>query len=1210
MTAVAGAWFHWNCRSGDSMVQNKQTSKRGVFFSMDALFALFVVLSLISMLSLFSFDSSSQEMTMLSMHSQAGDAIDVLAKTTLGDIGHEQIARHLYSEGLFAAKDRNKTLLDAIGTLWASNDTTNISLSSNVSRLIGPLLPANTYWAFLIDNDTIYNSSTLGDGRFVSGVSRRLASGYKLSEPVIGYVSRAFLSTLRGRQAAAYAFFGGFVGQGNLTIYVRDIPGNSSIQDLYVELNLGSDADLYVNGNYCESLIKSPGAFTVDNWTLNSCLGSINPGADNAFQLYFTGSNQSLHFLGGGFIKVTYNTDQMAPPVTSNARYYFPGINGVINLYDSFYVPGNISAMTAYMHFRSNQQAFLNLGNHRIMTALGNDSVQIINLGNAQLDALLDYQNLSSVTVPLRMGIFANGTGEGNMSNADVILITDVSGSMAWRIGYDDSTSGQVRACNDSKLFQSDTQRLALAKCVDGVFIDSILNTPGPRIGLVSFSDNANSYESLTNNGAYLKGRVDLYSAGGGTCICCAINRAYNILNSQSYTGRTKYIVVMTDGIAGNRCTNIGGWTYDDSPSIYTMYGMKMTGDTGQAVGSSGRIVSRSGGLWQTQSSPTSSTLYGIDFRNSSFGFAVGYNGVIIRWNVSSWGSQTSPTSSQLNGVSFAASNLAFAAGNGGTVARWNGSAWATVNSSTTSNLNAIDMYSSSLGFAVGASGRIIKWNGSAWSTLSSPTTQALYGISMLSPSLGFAVGQAGRIIKWNGTSWSTASSPVSDTLQGIELYNATLGFAVGANGRILVWNGSDWESDTSPESNTLYGVSFSARNLSFATGSNGDIIRWDSAVQCNGISTSGTSVCSGNSADCNTGACTCASTNAIFSAGRAHTDLNATVHAVGFGPVESCTIANVTLRNIALAGNGSYFSSSDPAQLMAIYRLLAQFILNQSFSGQITIVTGNVSTELFPDSYLAFNFTPETPALGYREISVPMETPRFPTCQGSFFIPAQFNVSDVRVTSYSSDYWTDNVSVLSDATGGVYQQVFRLADYSSNYQGLGDPFIVQFRASCVSSNRTNTVYIRTGLGPGNSSPICSSDNRAIYNARFTASVPYGPVLPSLRGHNVTVYYDLDHNGISDGVSYVFYGATLPGYNSTPVDVGDLDTSSNALDEAFVRLLNKLNFVVPSGNSGLPGSANNPIDVQLSEEVSVQVTSLSEVPYMWGPVDMGIALWR
>jgi len=1189
---------------------NAGAGKRGVFFSMDALFALFVVLSLISMLSLLSFDSSSQEMTMLSMHSQAGDAIDVLAKTTLGDIGHEGIARRLYSDELFDANDRNKTLLDIIGTLWATNDTTNITLSSNVSRLLEPLLPANTYWAFLIDNDTIYNSSAIGEGRFVSGVSRRLASGYKLSEPVVGYVSRAFLSTLRGRQAAAYAFFGGFVGQGNLTTYVRDIPGNASIQDLYVELNLGSDADLYVNGDYCASLIKSPGDFTVDNWTLNSCTGSISPGADNAFQLFFTGDNESVQFIGGGFIKVTYNTDQMAPPVTSTSRYYFPGINGVINLYDSFYVPGNISAMTAHMHFRSNQQAFLNIGNHRIMTADGNDSVQIIDISNAQLDALLDYQNLSSVTVPLRMGIFANGTGEGNMSNADVILITDVSGSMDWRIGYEDSTPGEERACNSSNLFQPDTQRLALAKCVDRTFIDTILNTTGPRIGLVSFSNNANSYESLTNNGAYLKGRVDLYSAGGGTCICCAINRAYNILNSQSYAGRTKYIVVMTDGIAGNRCTNVGGWTDDDSPTSYTMYGIKMTGDVGQAVGSSGRIVRRSGGAWQTQSSPTSSTLYGIDFRNSSFGFAVGYNGVIIRWSGGSWGSQTSPTNKDLNGVSFASSSLAFAAGASGTIAKWNGSVWSTISSSTSSNLNAIDMYSSSLGFAVGQTGRIIKWNGSVWSTLSSPTSQQLYGISMLSPTLGFAVGASGRIIKWDGSSWSTMSSPVSDTLRGIEMYNSTLGFAVGANGRIIVWNGTDWDSDTSPVGNTLYGVSFSAGNLSFATGSNGDIIRWDSAVQCNGISTSGTPVCGGTSADCDTGACTCASTNAIFSAARAHNDLNATVHTIGFGPVNTCSIANTTLLLSAEAGNGSYFYSSDPAQLMEIYRLLAQFIINQSFSGQITIVTGNVSTELFPDSYFEFNFTPETPALGYREINVPMETPRFSTCEGSFFIPAQFNVSDIRVTSYSTDYWTDNVSVLSDATGGVYQQVFRLADYSSNYQTLGDPFMVQFRASRVTSNRTNYVYVSTGLGPGNTSATCSADNRAIYNARFTASVPYGPVLPSLFGHNVTVYYDLDHDGISDGVSYVSYGATLPGYNSTPVDVSSLDTSGNALDESFVRLLEKLNFVVPAGNSGLAGSSNNPIDVQLSEEVSVQVTSLSEVPYMWGPVDMGITVWR
>ncbi|RLG19249.1 hypothetical protein DRN67_03240, partial [Candidatus Micrarchaeota archaeon] len=652
------------------------SERKGIFFSLDALFAIFILLSLVLLLSLLSFDSISEEMAMVSMHAQSGDAIDTMAKTRLGDIGSEQIARHLYSENLFELSDNNKTLLDVVGALWVTNYSQNISLASNVSRLLEPLLPPNVNWAFLIDNYTLYNTSPLGEGYFVTGVSRRLASGYRLSEPVIGFVARAFLSTIRGRQASAYVFYGGFVGQGNLTTYIRNIPSNSTISNIYAEFNLGSDAELYINGAHCSSLIKSPGDYAVDNWTLPGCTGSILPGEDNEFIIQFTDSNASKHFVGGGFIRITYDTEQMAPPVTNSMRYYFPGINGIINLYDSFYVPGNISAMSAHLHFKSDQETFLNIGNHRVMTAVGNESTQTIDIDDATLSSMLDYQNISLITVPLRMGIIANDTGDANLSNADVILITDISGSMNWRIGYDDSYPGTIRDCDDPALFNSDTQRLALAKCVDKSFINIVLNASGSRVGLVAFSTTANNYDGLTNNSAYLESRINSYSAGGGTCICCAINRAHDMLNSQSYEGRRKYIIVMTDGIAGYRCTNSGGWVIDSSPTSYSRYGLDMLGEQGQSVGSSGRIVRRSGGSWSMQTSPTSRTLYAIDLRDSTHGFAVGYRGRIIEWNGASWSIDSSPTSRTLYGISYASDSRAFAVGYRGRIIEWNGASW------------------------------------------------------------------------------------------------------------------------------------------------------------------------------------------------------------------------------------------------------------------------------------------------------------------------------------------------------------------------------------------------------------------------------------------------------------------------------------------------------------------------------------------------------
>ncbi len=112
----------------------------------------------------------------------------------------------------------------------------------------------------------------------------------------------------------------------------------------------------------------------------------------------------------------------------------------------------------------------------------------------------------------------------------------------------------------NNPIFFNDTQRLSLAKCLDKYFTDTILNTTGSRMGLVHFSTSA--YDStgtgLSDDIDSLYTAIDSYSAGGGTCVCCAINRAYAILDSQSSGLRNKFIVVMTDGVTGYNCGGCG----------------------------------------------------------------------------------------------------------------------------------------------------------------------------------------------------------------------------------------------------------------------------------------------------------------------------------------------------------------------------------------------------------------------------------------------------------------------------------------------------------------------------------------------------------------------------------------------------------------------------------------------------------------------------
>ena len=70
-----------------------------------------------------------------------------------------------------------------------------------------------------------------------------------------------------------------------------------------------------------------------------------------------------------------------------------------------------------------------------------------------------------------------------------------------------------------------------------------------------------------------------------------------------------------------------------------------------------------------------------------------------------------------------------------------------------------------------------------------------------------------------------------------------------------------------------------------------------------------------------------------------------------------------------------------------------------------------------------------------------------------------------------------------------------------------------------------------------------------------------------------------------------------------------MDIDNNAVDYAFLRLLDYLNFITIPSNSGRPGSINNPIDIEISEDMTVDTLSIGGIPYMWGPVDIGIEVW-
>ncbi|MFC2154844.1 hypothetical protein ACFLRC_05130 [Candidatus Altiarchaeota archaeon] len=263
---------------------------------------------------------------------------------------------HYMSEDVLESLNK-QGILDEVGEAWAENNTNR---STEIADYyLDELIPESTGYRLIIEDEII--SESVGRTPRAESTelthSTRLLVGYGKGLPVTGSVARAFLTGVQAKTTSSYGYFGGFVGEGNITRIISDIPSDANITEVYLELSVGSDFYVYINGNQCGGLqTKASNTFSVGEYDLTACSADINPGVNNTFEIVFNTDDLSVSYIGGGFVRVGYDTQELAEPPPSNVmRYYFPGIVGLINLYDSFYVPGDLYQMDMFLHILSGQ---------------------------------------------------------------------------------------------------------------------------------------------------------------------------------------------------------------------------------------------------------------------------------------------------------------------------------------------------------------------------------------------------------------------------------------------------------------------------------------------------------------------------------------------------------------------------------------------------------------------------------------------------------------------------------------------------------------------------------------------------------------------------------------------------------------------------------------------------------------------------------------
>ena len=1175
--------------------------RKAFIFSLDAAYVLplFAVAALAVLL--FSSSTSLAQAPVERLGIQADDSISLLSYLRVSDVRRESVVDEMFQTGFLGDSSLNQSILQLVADLWASGDEANLTRARNLTdSLLAGFFPLGVNFGLFAADQSISNRSPT-DARLAVVAGRALVSGISPTRAFAeGCVARAVVQKIRGRGETALAYFGGFEGQGNITTIVQGVPSGANITEVYVEANTPSAFVLRLNGVLCGTVNASNSTYSVTRASFTStnasdCTNAALDGGDNVFSLNFTNSSLTSNYFGGGLVRLTYETSQLAAPSVTSYRHYFNGVDGIINQYTSFHVPGNITNMTGRLHLLNNYTTFLIVGNKTIYEDNnGTGFERYINFSQSNFTAFFNLSEVSGQSVPVRLGMRANATGGAGI--ADVVLITDVSGSMDWQMTNDND--GTVRNnCSDPNLGNANTQRLSVAKCVDKDFIDIILNLAGNRLALVSFSTTVNSANFSTNATA-LKAVVDSYSANGGTCIACAINEAYNLLNAVSNASRKKYILVMSDGVANYRatggcsltgldlpsgidfaCLDAGGYANRPNATNWTLY---YTGTVGAnalsaynstyafATGDSGKFFQWNGTAWYEHSDTGSETFYGIDLYNRTFGLAVGTSAKIYQFNGAAWAQLSDLGSQTLYGVDIWNSTRAAAVGTAsgdGYLHIWNGAAWST---NTANNIPFYDVkfVNSSFAFAAGASGKIYSWNGAAWSEYQDTGGETWRSLWVVNSSLAFIAGSGGAIRQWNGTTWSAFNSPTAQQINRIAFRNSTSGIVVTNDARAYEYNGAAWTLTLDVRVRGEYTV----------------------GVSCSDPDTCATAFTSDFSAQ-----------NANYSSCRIFTGLpNSTVYSVGFGPVATCALANTTLQAVAACGNGTYYASANASQLQDFYRNLAASIVQQSNVTQVAQVAGEAHATLFPDSYFDFIYTPSV-SQPYGALSLSRSI-SLASCQGSVSLPPAMRLFQALATSYSADRWTSNVSVYD---GAIWRTAFNLSIYNqTSFTTLGDPFLVYLNPTLFAAGRTNTLDVRTGSTPINQSAECSTDNTLYFKGWVNASVGYGESFPVCESRNVSVYYDLNGDNVADGFTYVLVGgnATNPAIPAENLN----QNGTNAIEDAFRRLLDQLDL---NNVGGAAGSSSNPIDVALAEQLTANFLPTLALPSL-NMTQVSVVVWK
>jgi hypothetical protein len=1098
--------------------------KRGIFFSIDALIALIIILIVVLIaVPLYGDRQQNSELHI--------DVLTTLSSLKVGEIENQFVMDRIADGSI---TDLDKTILEQIGEFYVSNGS--LTLARDLASSVLSDLETNENVGIWYGNVLIYSTnSTPYESAVDVDVARQFISGIggQGNGSASGFSARAFLSNdLRNE----FFFFGGYVGDGNLSARVsyNGVLNNVTLEGV-IRTGDGSDFDVYVgDGN---PVFVGSFASSVDEFTPVKYFLPIDQFSSGENFVYLRG--EDIH-IAGGFLKVSYQSEI---PFQKANRYYFPGIEGLINLYDGFYVPGQLNDLEIFLHLNTSFNSFLNIGNVTVFDSPTVDE-QTFTITDGELSSILgDYTSLSLTTLPLRLGLGNLSDLLNQSGDADVISVTDLSGSMCGACQGGGFFCCLVNGgCSFNELVCQDTcggdctAGINEAKEANDIFIDLLLNNSANRVGLSGYEDQAfeEDFHELSIDSSSLHAQVDEWRAVESTCICCGINKglrgvigdegkliAYYPLNGDvlDYSGNGNNIVLnsgsgIIGGIEGSGsnfnggdfielpqvATNVEGslsfWVnVDDFSGNHTFFDMS-TGVNTQDIYFYVAIVNGDLRFWFENEED-------VDFREIEYdvsGETAGvWHHVVVSWNFG--------------------------------------------------DAPSAELYFDNV---------LVDSDNTITGNIPYGLTPYMGTQRPNNVGTGDLDGQLDEIRFYDKVLTPTEVSGLFDTSSSCGNGAIEVGEVCDDDSRVCSANGE-------------------VGNQNCNSACDG----YDSCVEVVDDRDDVLVVMSDGQANrrCPLQGLGASTDDAIEAACNAYDDYGVTVHTVGFGGGADTD----TLISIADCGNGTFYSA-DINDIVQIYQNISEDILEALFDEQGLEVIGNVHTELYPDSYIEFNYSSGVPPFG---LILTAESLFNDDTFGTFNIPNGSEVLDLRAISYSGARWTDTV----DINGNV---VYNLSNYGDEYINLGDPYSVNIPENLALEE--NIVSIITGVSPENKS-VGSDDNKIIYTLLKNAT-SFSPIKSSAVGCIWTIEFE-DNTNITIPVPLGYAETEECYYTSDPVTFFDPVVSNDAFQIATFNLLKELDF-----------DDDHLVDVVFTaQDLEISTSEIVGIPYTFY-TEVQVRIWK